>query len=262
MIYQDAQVPERVNEKMKREQEHLLAAYEENKAFPDYNCKLATAFFNEGNFSGAQCYVEKALEKNAQYTKALILQTRILMEQGTIQKAMDCLKATRQQQTVFPDIYFLNGLLLMLVDQQTEALHEAKNAIIVRESYIDAHALELVLYRALGWIQELSDKHAELKKSNTTMRESEWFSKGLAAYEHKHYATALFSFEVAQALGADRFVCSFNIACVYALWSNIEKTYDILSNRVVDNEDLHTAMRSDNDLADFRKSDLFKRLLP
>jgi len=240
-----------------KERNHFTDSGKMSCDFADYNYQLAKYFYREGDFSKSVQYIEKALNKNSDYLLALMLRIKIYTEQGDFSLASREFSKFRLHYDKYADVIYLSALILYFSKNYIEALSEIRRALEINNLYHDAYMLELIIYHRVGRIKELYDLRKKLASNDVSNTPEQYFYNGLLAYERRHWASGIISFESANVLGYDSKLCSYNSACLYAFFKDYQKTQELLKKIVSENKEYISYIENDDDLKEFRKTDLY-----
>jgi adenylate cyclase len=233
---------------------------QKQKDFPDCYLQVSRAYVTEGSLKKALEILQQAFEKNPDYFEARLLHARILLELGLVDKAYHECRMLRAKYDRYADVAFLMGLIFYFQTDLPSALTEARQASELNQKYREAHLLELVIYEKTGRIAEFMQKRKMIAAIDPDEAEKKCFYSALRYFEQSQYASSLFYFSAAQALGYDKWVCLYNGACAYAQMRSFSDAHDSLKTLLAYTADYTQNIIADEDLDPYRTTEYFAAL--
>lgn len=238
----------------------LESELQSKRDFPDCYYQVARAYVNEGELKKALDLLQQAFAKNPSYFEAQLLHARILLELGWVEKAFFESQELRVKYDQYADVAFLRALIYYFKADLPAALTEARHASELNQKYRDAHLLELVIYEKTARIEEFMQKRQIIVAIDSEDAERRCFQNGLRYFEQAQYASSIFYFSSAQALGHNKWDCLYNRACAHVHMKHFSAAHELCKQLLAYEPEYRQIIMTDEDISPYRSTEYFAAL--
>ncbi|MBI1921435.1 MAG: response regulator [Geobacter sp.] len=108
-------------------------------ASPEVLFRQAEKLFDDEHYEAASEVLEEVLAAVPDHTGACVMQGFILANSGRFEEALACCERALRLDDLLPQAYFLKGLIMELIDRETEAVKEYRKAILLDMFFVMPH---------------------------------------------------------------------------------------------------------------------------